>query len=350
MRPALSSSECDRRKRTLNGPNSNDDISLTAAQRLNRATCRCKKPVNGKTPCLFGFAPAGLTKSAFLRISVDCDPTASTAAESHRQRHAYFPKTGNRGILIACVTAIVTASIVLAHQLGTRATRLSSDTDVTSSIRGAPNVRLIALGKPVPKGGGTYRIGDPYVVAGRTYVPREDPSYRAEGVASWYGEWFHGRLTANGEIYDMQAVSAAHPTLPLPSYVRVTNLENNASLIVRVNDRGPYHGDRLIDLSVKAAKLLGFHDRGLARVRVEYIGPAKIEGSDDARLVATLRYEEASVTDAIASLHQTAALDRRELLAPMPEIGLPGGAGPVHKPGPGAPGAIAENFPIQVFD
>jgi rare lipoprotein A len=149
--------------------------------------------------------------------------------------------------------------------------------------------RVIADGQQVPKGGGAYRVGVPYVVGGRTYVPQEDPHYRAEGLASWYGSDFHGRETANGEIYDMHGISAAHPTLPLPSYVRVTNLGNSRSLIVRVNDRGPYHSDRLIDLSAKAARLLDFHAEGLARVRIEYVGRAPLEGSDDNVLLATLR-------------------------------------------------------------
>jgi len=152
--------------------------------------------------------------------------------------------------------------------------------------------RLVEPGEPVPKGGGTYRIGAPYSIGGRTYVPTEDPHYRAEGSASWYGEDFHGRLTANGEIYDMNSVSAAHTTLPLPSYVRVTNLSNNRSVIARVNDRGPYHSDRVIDVSVKAAILLGFYSSGVARVRVEYVGKAPLEGSDDKMLIATLRQGE----------------------------------------------------------
>lgn len=116
--------------------------------------------------------------------------------------------------------------------------------------------RVVALGDTVPKGGGTYRVGKPYTVAGRVYVPEEDPNYRAEGMASWYGDDFHGRLTANGEVFDMTSLTAAHPTLPIPSYARVTNIRNGKSLIVRVNDRGPYHGNRLIDVSNKAAELL----------------------------------------------------------------------------------------------
>jgi rare lipoprotein A len=149
--------------------------------------------------------------------------------------------------------------------------------------------RVVAFGEPVPKGGGTYRVGKPYTVAGRVYVPEEDTLYRAEGLASWYGDDFHGRQTANGEVFDMASLTAAHPTLPLPSYARVTNLGNGKSLIVRVNDRGPYHGNRLIDVSNRAAELLEFKGNGVARVRVEYVARAPLEGSDDRQLMATLR-------------------------------------------------------------
>lgn len=152
--------------------------------------------------------------------------------------------------------------------------------------------RVVELGERAPKGGGVYRVGKPYVVAGRTFVPEENTSYRSEGLASWYGRDFHGRLTANGEVFDMEAITAAHPTLPMPSYVRVTNLANKRSLIVRVNDRGPFHGNRVIDLSHRTAQLLDFKDNGVARVRVEYIGRAALEGSDDRRLAATLRHGE----------------------------------------------------------
>jgi rare lipoprotein A len=127
------------------------------------------------------------------------------------------------------------------------------------------------------------------MVGGQSYSPEENTAYSAEGIASWYGDDFHGRRTANGEVYDMQSISAAHPTLPIPSYARVTNLSNQRSIIVRVNDRGPYHAGRLIDLSARTARLLGFQDHGTARVRVEYVGRASLAGSDDTRLEATLR-------------------------------------------------------------
>jgi rare lipoprotein A len=164
---------------------------------------------------------------------------------------------------------------------------LASRVDPKYGVSSSP--RVVEFGEPVPKGGGTYRVGKPYMVAGRMYVPQEDVNYREEGLASWYGDDFHGRLTANGEVFDMDGLTAAHPTLPMPCYARVTNLSNGKSLIVRVNDRGPYAANRLIDLSHKAAELLDFKGNGIARVRVEYVGRAPLEGSDDRQLMATLR-------------------------------------------------------------
>jgi rare lipoprotein A (peptidoglycan hydrolase) len=116
-----------------------------------------------------------------------------------------------------------------------------------------------------------------------------NPTYRAEGIASWYGPDFHGRRTANGERYDMNGISAAHRTMPLPSYARVTSLDNGRSIIVRINNRGPFVHNRIIDLSVGTAKALDVYKQGTARVRVEFVGRAPIEGSDDQMLLATLR-------------------------------------------------------------
>jgi rare lipoprotein A len=131
---------------------------------------------------------------------------------------------------------------------------------------------------PTPSGkGGIYKVGNPYVINGVTYVPREDPNYSETGIASWYGPQFHGERTANGEVFDMELVSAAHRTLPMPSLVRVTNLENGRSMVVRLNDRGPYARGRIIDMSKKAAELLGFQGAGTAMVRVEYVGRAPLE-------------------------------------------------------------------------
>lgn len=115
--------------------------------------------------------------------------------------------------------------------------------------------------------------GNPYTVFGRTYYVRETAAgYDATGIASWYGAKFHGRPTSNGETYDMYALTAAHRALPLPCYVRVTRVDNGRSTIVRVNDRGPFHDDRLIDLSYAAAVKLGFEKSGIARVRVQVVG------------------------------------------------------------------------------
>lgn len=150
-----------------------------------------------------------------------------------------------------------------------------SDLGVSSSPR-------VAGGGSIPKGGGVYKVGRPYRVAGRWYHPHEDPDYDRVGTASWYGTAFHGRRTANGEVYDMYALTAGHPTLPLPSYAYVTNLQNGRTVLVRINDRGPYAKDRLIDLSYGTARTLGFHQHGLARVRVRYAGRAPLNGDDGA--------------------------------------------------------------------
>src|ERR1700716_894657 len=185
------------------------------------------------------------------------------------------------------VTAVA-ACLVLANCASSG--KFASRVDPRYGVSSSP--RVVAFGEPVPKGGGTYRVGKPYTVAGRVYVPEEDTGYREEGMASWYGDDFHGRLTANGEVFDMASLRAAHTTLPMPWYARVTNLNNGKSLIVRVNDRGPYVGNRLIDVSNRAAELLEFKGNGVARVRVEYVARAPLEGSDDRQLVATLRTGE----------------------------------------------------------
>lgn len=119
--------------------------------------------------------------------------------------------------------------------------------------------------------GGVYKVGNPYKVLGRWYYPKEDYSYSETGTASWYGPDFHAKRTANGEKYNMHSLTAAHRTLPLPSIVRITNLENGRSLVVRVNDRGPYARNRIVDVSKKVAQLLGFLEKGTAKVRVEVL-------------------------------------------------------------------------------
>jgi len=147
--------------------------------------------------------------------------------------------------------------------------------------------RVSNLRTRLPRGGGRDQIGRPYKVAGKWYYPKEDRHYRKVGAASWYGDAFHGRLTANGEIYDMTHLTAAHPTMPLPSYARVTNLKNGSSVIVRVNDRGPYARGRIIDLSKRAADMLDYSHTGVAKVKVEYVGRAPLDGHDDSYLLAS---------------------------------------------------------------
>ena len=148
-----------------------------------------------------------------------------------------------------------------------------------SKVEVPASPRVVHGSASVPKGGGAFKIGKPYKVAGRWYVPRDEPGYDRTGGASWYGDDFHGRKTANGELFDKHALTAAHPTLPLPSYVYVTNLDNNRTVLVRVNDRGPYVGSRIIDLSHAVAHHLDFERKGVANVRVRYAGRAPLDGN-----------------------------------------------------------------------
>ncbi|HUB86115.1 MAG TPA: septal ring lytic transglycosylase RlpA family protein [Rhizomicrobium sp.] len=126
----------------------------------------------------------------------------------------------------------------------------------------------------LPPNGGVYKIGNPYQIDGTWYYPREQPNYDETGIASWYGPTFYGHRTANGEMYDGKAMTAAHRTLPMPVNVRVTNLDNGRSVVVRVNDRGPYAKGRIIDLSEAAARELDVIRTGTARVRVTYLARA----------------------------------------------------------------------------
>ena len=208
---------------------------------------------------------------------------------------------------VARLAVIAAGCLTLAH--------CGSPFSIDPKLGVSSSPRVVEMGDPVPKGGGTYRLGKPYTVAGVTYVPQDDPNYRAEGLASFYGPEFHGRLTANGEVFDMEGLSAAHPT----------NLRNHKSVIVRINDRGPYAANRIIDVSRKTAHVLGFHDNGLARVRVEYVGPASLDGSDDRLLLATLREGEPAPAPSrvmLASLKTFLPPERRATNVPLP-VGRP---------------------------
>ncbi len=173
-------------------------------------------------------------------------------------------------------------------RLFSKSSNINITTKFSPSEYGVSASKRVTTSSNIPKGGGRSQIGKPYKIAGKWYKPKDEPNYDRTGVASWYGPNFHGRKTANGEIFDQYGISAAHPTLPLPSYVRVTNLENNRSIIVRVNDRGPFASGRIIDLSKRVADILGVVQKGTARVRVKYVGKAPLEGDDTKMLLASL--------------------------------------------------------------
>lgn len=141
-----------------------------------------------------------------------------------------------------------------------------------------------------------YKVGEPYQVKGVWYYPNEDYNYDETGLASWYGPGFHGERTANGEIFDANELTAAHPTLPMPSLARVTNLESGRSIVVRINDRGPFAGGRLLDVSRRAAQMLGFEKSGTAKVRVQVL-------ADESKAIAAAarRYGNNQATKAYAN-------------------------------------------------
>src|SRR3569623_3300564 len=146
----------------------------------------------------------------------------------------------------------------------------------------------VSTAKYPPRGGGRVMSGDPYKVRGVTYKPVDGPGYVATGEASWYGQDFHGRRTANGEIFGAYYLTAASPVLPIPRYAQVTNLENGRSVMVRINDRGPYMQGRVADLSYEAASLLGYVNQGSAQIQIAYVGPAPLNGADNRMLMASL--------------------------------------------------------------
>ncbi|MBI4045467.1 MAG: septal ring lytic transglycosylase RlpA family protein [Devosia nanyangense] len=191
-------------------------------------------------------------------------------------------------VRLATLLTIVSPVVVACSSGGFHGSTGVKRSAFTSKEFGVSSSPRVSRSANPPRGGGRYLVGKPYTVRGQVYTPKEDPSYVAQGKASWYGADFHGRLTANGEIFSANAISGAHPTLPLPSYVRVTNLDNGRSLVVRVNDRGPYLPGRLMDVSARAADLLGFMNRGSANIQVNYVGPAPLQGDDTRVLLASL--------------------------------------------------------------
>ncbi len=144
--------------------------------------------------------------------------------------------------------------------------------------------------KPDP----SYKVGTSYSVAGQRYTPKADYTYDVVGIASWYGNDFHGNLTANGEVFDKNQLTAAHTTLPMPSFVEVENLENQRKLVLRVNDRGPFSKDRVIDVSQRAAEILGFKDKGTAKVRVKILANISQEVAENLMEVQVRKYTQNS--------------------------------------------------------
>ena len=195
-------------------------------------------------------------------------------------------------LLVGCSAADTQGT--LASTNGGSATPPVKFTSAEYGVAASP--RLTTAATNLPKGGGHRKVGKPYKIKGQWYTPKEEHGYDRSGRASWYGPNFHGRKTANGEIFDQNHLSAAHPTFPLPSYARVTNQANGRSVVVRVNDRGPYSSSRIIDLSKRTAEVLAFKRAGTANVRVEYLGRAPLEGNDNPQLAST--YSEIGQTEA----------------------------------------------------
>jgi len=209
-------------------------------------------------------------------------PGLSEAERTEPRRVSHAPSAARR---------VIPSLIVIAACLSAAAcTTTGQKAAIDPKYGVAPSPRVVASGEPVPVGGGRYMVGKPYRIAGKWFTPMENPgNYETTGTASWYGSNFHGRRTANGEVFDAHALTAAHPTLPLPSYVRVTNLKNGHSVIVRVNDRGPFHGRRVIDVSRRVAEVLEFKQIGMARLKVQYLGPARLDGKDVKELASSFR-------------------------------------------------------------
>ena len=234
--------------------------------------CSNSKPV----PNTAELAPIGSTSNSVEQnvIVPEKKPSGGLLAEIARTNETV--NTGSNG-----------QNFVEPHRQTASVNIISNQTKFSSKAYGVAGSPRVTTSTNVRKGGGRYQIGKPYTIRGIRYVPREDPNYRAVGLASWYGPNFHGRLTANGEVYDQFALSAAHPTMPLPSYAKVTNLETGSSVTVRVSDRGPFSKRRIIDLSSRAAQLLGYTKKGIAKVKVEYVGRARMDGLDEQQLMAT---------------------------------------------------------------
>ncbi len=195
-------------------------------------------------------------------------------------------------------------------------------------------------------------VGKTYTIMGKSYTPEHEPDYNVVGTASWYGDKFHGKPTATGEIYNKNDITAAHKTLPLNSMLYVTNIENGRTLMVRLNDRGPFIGDRIIDLSEAAAIALGTKGQGLGQVRVQYAGPADPMAAKDGVPAPQPRYEEAPQVVEAPQIPEYRSLREQPMAqapvpysAPLPQYETPQVAAPIapQQPQAVAPGAQPED-------
>lgn len=292
---------------------------------------------------------------------------AEAAITSQASLHGagVYANLAGPAVKLVCLASLGLALANCAGPTNRQASRSKEVGAFSDPKYGKASPRVVGVDEAAPKGGGRYQVGKAYSVAGRTYVPRENmKGYSVSGAASWYGIAFHGRKTANGEVYDRNNITAAHPTMPLPSYARVTNLNNNHSIIVRVNDRGPYHSNRVLDVSERTANLLQFRHIGTARVKVDYLGPASLQGSDDTKLIASLRQDGpanapflpgtgptlvASASLAPAAAPAPAPLAFREV-APQPAPAPAGLAAAKPLPGKAIPAPNAPLPPERPFD
>ncbi|WP_020185333.1 septal ring lytic transglycosylase RlpA family protein [Methylopila sp. 73B] len=212
------------------------------------------------------------------------DAATVTRAQNRRSVVPFAFRFPQVAVVVACA-ALAACS---AQTQSTKTAAVAPTVDPVLGVAASPQV--VAAGQPAPKGGGVYSVGKTYQVAGKVYSPAtRKPGPVGVGLASFYGARFHGRRTANGEVFDSASLSAAHPSLPLPSYVRVTNVTNGRSVVVRVNDRGPFHKGRLIDVSQRTADVLGFRRAGVGAVKIDYVGLAPLAGADDRQLLATYK-------------------------------------------------------------
>ncbi|MEO7223302.1 MAG: septal ring lytic transglycosylase RlpA family protein, partial [Devosia sp.] len=190
--------------------------------------------------------------------------------------------------LVALMVFIAPILAACANNVGGSGVKRAAFTSKEFGVKVSPRVTKT---KYPPRGGGRVMPLKTYKVRGVAYTPVAGPGYVARGKASWYGQDFHGRRTANDEIFGAYYLTAASPVLPIPSYARVTNLENGRSVMVRVNDRGPYMSGRIIDMSYQAAEALGYRANGSATVEVRYVGPAPLNADDNKMLMASLNRE-----------------------------------------------------------